>query len=249
MLTCTRYRVRSPGLGLSLLLACGGPPASESGTGSPSGETSAAGASSGGSGSEGQSGSSGGSSGASEPTSGGPGGSSGEPTDGSGAEASSAGSSSGGVGGTTGGTTGGESSEGGGSSTGAGDSSTGAAAALVLDPDTLVVFELPINSLRYAVSGFDAEHATCVSIIFTYPGEEQHCDDFTVGDDAGFPYVFITPDAAPPCMDWDYQGNVQLDAASGCMQLTKPSPPEITIEMQLEVSGAPFTGSIAVASE
>lgn len=248
MLTRTRYRGRSPGLGLSLLLACGGPPASESGTGSPSGETSAAGASSGGSGSEGQSGSSGGSSGASEPTGGGPGGSSGEPT-GSGADASSAGSSSGGVGETTGGTTSGESSEGGGSSTGAGDSSTGAAADLVLDPDTLVVFELPINSLRYAVSGFDAEHATCVSIIFTYPGEEQHCDDFTVGDDAGFPYVFITPDAAPPCMDWDYQGNVQLDAASGCMQLTKPFPPEITIDMQLAVSGAPFTGSIAVASQ
>jgi hypothetical protein len=33
------------------------------------------------------------------------------------------------------------------------------------------------------------------------------------------------------------------------VQLTKPFPPEITIDMQLEVSGVPFTGSISVASE
>ena len=120
---------------------------------------------------------------------------------------------------------------------------------LVLDPATIEVFELPIGSIRYAVAGFDAAQQTCVAIIFSDPGDQQHCDDFEVGDTSGFPYVVVTPDAAPPCMQWDYAGNVQLDAAAGCMQLLEPFPPVITIDMQLSVSGAPFTGTISVASE
>jgi hypothetical protein len=126
---------------------------------------------------------------------------------------------------------------------------TGGADALVLDPRTLVFFDLPIGSIRYAVGGFDPDAQTCVSIIFFDPGEQQHCDDFQTGDNSGFPYVFIVPNSAPPCMEWDYAGNVQLDAASGCMQLTNPFPAEIAIDMELSVSGAPFTGTISVASE
>lgn len=126
---------------------------------------------------------------------------------------------------------------------------TGDPGGLVLAPETLVFFDLPINSIRYAVGGFDPEQQTCVSIIFFDPGAEQHCDDFQTGDMFGFPYVFIVPAAAPPCMEWDYAGNVVLDAAAGCMQLTNPFPAEMTIDMQLSVSGAPFTGTISVASE
>lgn len=126
---------------------------------------------------------------------------------------------------------------------------TGDPGGLVLDPETLVFFDLPINSIRYAVGGFDPDQQTCVSIIFFDPGAEQHCDDFQTGDMFGFPYVFIVPAAAPPCMEWDYAGNVVLDAAAGCMQLTNPFPAEMTIDMQLSVSGAPFTGTISVASE
>jgi hypothetical protein len=126
---------------------------------------------------------------------------------------------------------------------------TGAPDGLVLDPETLVVFELPIGSIRYGVGGFDPAQQTCVTIIFSNPGEQQHCDDFEVGDSSGFPYVYITPGAISSCTDWDYAGNVQLDAATGCMQLVEPSPAMITIDMQLTVSGPAFTGTISVASE
>ena len=134
-------------------------------------------------------------------------------------------------------------------SSGAMSSSTGGTDGLVLDPSTLVMFELPINSIRYAVSGHDPEHNTCVSIIFSYPGVEEHCDDFKIGENGDFPYVVITPGGAPPCMDWDYGGNVTVDAASGCMQVTKEFPLAISIDMNLSVSGDIFTGTIAVSNK
>ena len=126
---------------------------------------------------------------------------------------------------------------------------TGAPDGLVLDPETLVFFELPIGSIRYAVGGFDPAQQTCVTIIFYHPGEQEHCDDFKVGDTFGFPYVYIYPSPIASCTDWDYGGNVQLDAATGCMQVVELSPTMITIDMQLTVSGAAFTGTISVASE
>ncbi len=128
-------------------------------------------------------------------------------------------------------------------------SSTGGAGGLVLDPSTLVMFELPIGSIRYAVGGHDPGHNTCVAIIFMNPGKEEHCDDFEVGEGGMFPYVVITPDAAPPCMDWGYSGNVTVDAASGCMQVSSELPLAITIDMNLSVSGDIFSGTIAVANK
>ena len=149
---------------------------------------------------------------------------------------------------TTGGSTTGGSTTGGSTTGDSTTGGTGAAADLVLDPASLVFFELPINSLRYAVGGFDPEHQTCVTVIFFGDIMAEQCDNFMVGDSNGFPYVFITPAAAPPCMDWDYGGNVTLDAASGCVQRTNFDPLTIAIDMALTVSGAPFTGTIAVAS-
>jgi hypothetical protein len=127
-------------------------------------------------------------------------------------------------------------------------STTGPATGLVLDPASLNFFELPIGSVRYAVAGFDPAQQTCVSVIFFGDIETEVCDAFEVGDNAGFPYVFITPDATPPCMDWDYAGNVTLDAASGCVRLTSHDPLTIALDMTLAVSGEPFTGTITVAS-
>ncbi len=143
------------------------------------------------------------------------------------------------------GTDGGSSSE----SSGAMSSSTGGAGGLVLDPSTLVMFELPIGSIRYAVGGHDPEHNTCVSIIFSNPGVEEHCDDFDVGEGVNFPYVVITPGGSPPCMDWDYAGNVTVDAAAGCMQVTSEFPLAISIDMNLSVSGDSFSGTIAVSNK
>lgn len=134
-------------------------------------------------------------------------------------------------------------------SSGVMSSSTGGAGGLVLDPSTLVMFDLPIGSIRYAVGGHDPEHDTCVSIIFYHPGMEEHCDDFEVGEGGKFPYVVITPGGSPPCMDWDYSGNVTVDAAAGCMQVTSEAPLAISIDMNLSVSGDSFSGTIAVANK
>ncbi len=123
-----------------------------------------------------------------------------------------------------------------------------AATDLVLDPASLVFFELPINSLRYAVGGFDPAQHTCVTVIFFDDLATRRCDDFQTGDTNGVPYVFIAPNAAPPCMDWGYGGNVTLDAATGCVELTSHDPLTIALDMMLTVSGAPFTGTITVAS-
>lgn len=132
-----------------------------------------------------------------------------------------------------------------GDSSGTGSSTTGGDTGLVLDPATLVFFELPINSIRYAVAGYDPGHDTCVSIIFNNPDVVQHCDDFM----DGFPYVVITPGGSPPCMDWEYAGDVTLDMAAGCMQVTSLAPLAIDIDMTLQVSGDVFTGTIAVSNQ
>ncbi len=128
------------------------------------------------------------------------------------------------------------------------DTTTGGGSGLVLDPASLVFFELPINSIRYAVAGFDPAQQTCVAVIFFGDIETEQCDTFKTGDDFGFPYVVVTPNATSPCMDWDYTGNVTLDSASGCVQLTASNPLQIAIDMAMTVSGPPFTGAITVAS-
>jgi hypothetical protein len=138
----------------------------------------------------------------------------------------------------------------GGDSTGAastggdGGSTTGSDDALVLDPATLEVFNLPINSIRYAVAGHDAAHDMCVSIIWFEPPPGEHCDDFGAPPDE--PYVWIEEEASPPCMGWGYAGNVELVAASGCYEFVSFEPPAVSLAMTLEVVGDLFTGTITV---
>jgi hypothetical protein len=125
---------------------------------------------------------------------------------------------------------------------------------LELDPQTLVYFELPIGSIRYAVGGHDPARDTCVSIIFSISGpiqEEPHCDDFDLSNGpSGFPYVLITPAASPPCEQWDYAPNVEAVAASGCVQLHPfVEPLHIDIDMAIEVDGQLFTGTILVNNQ
>jgi hypothetical protein len=130
-------------------------------------------------------------------------------------------------------------------STGDDDSGTTGADVLQLDPATLATFALPINSLRFAVAGHDAAHDLCVSVIFSGPSidHQLHCDDFIPDD----PYVVIEPGAGP-CMNWDYAGNVELTAVSGCMQLISEDPAQIELDLVLQVSGDLFTGEIHLAS-
>ncbi len=160
---------------------------------------------------------------------------------------------------TSAGDTGGESSTSGvgGESTSTGGSTgddttsgtTGEVDGLVLDPDTLNFFWLPINSLRAAVGGFDEATNTCVSVIFFFDGFQDAMAEHCMWDPMNFtPYVVITPDAAPPCDQWDYAGNVEVISAVGCQQVIQDDPPVMNIDMVLEVEGAPFTGKITVKS-
>lgn len=126
---------------------------------------------------------------------------------------------------------------------------TGEVDGLVLDPDTLNFFWLPINSIRAAVGGFDEASNTCVSVIFFFDGFQDAMAEHCMWDPMNFtPYVVITPDAAPPCDQWDYAGNVEVVSAVGCQQVIQDEPPVMNIDMVLEVEGAPFTGKITVKS-
>lgn len=117
---------------------------------------------------------------------------------------------------------------------------------LVLDPATLEFFWLPIDSLRAAVGGFDAATNTCVTVMFMLGDTSvEHCEFLP---DGLFPYVLITPDSAPPCTQWDYVPNVEIQTVAGCMQVTSQDPLDITLDMTLEVSGGPFSGKITVKS-
>lgn len=135
------------------------------------------------------------------------------------------------------------------SSGGSSDDGTTGVGGLVLEPETLEDFWLPINSIRAGVGGFDAATQTCVSVIFFFDSHPdalaQHCSFDPMGL---FPYVIVTPDSAPPCQQWDYGGNVTVTAAAGCMQVISEDPIDIAIDMTVEVSDGPFPGTITIQS-
>lgn len=158
-----------------------------------------------------------------------------DPTTGAGS--TSGGSTSGGSTGAVG-ETGGESSGGESSGGETADGTSGGGDGVVLDPDTLNFFWLPINSLRAGVGGFDEATNTCVTVIFTFDGFQDAMSEHCAFDPMlGFPYVVVTPDAAPPCDQWDYAGNAEVESAMGCEQVVGDNPLKIDIDMTLAVSG------------
>jgi hypothetical protein len=88
---------------------------------------------------------------------------------------------------------------------------------LVLDPNSLNFFSVPIDSVRWDVAGFAPAARTCVAVMWDYSntGHAQgaHCDEFG----SMFPYVTITTNTDGPCNDWSYSGGVQVDGWSGCV--------------------------------
>jgi uncharacterized membrane protein len=80
--------------------------------------------------------------------------------------------------------------------------------------DDPIFFDLPINSLRYAVSGYDPGTDLCVTAIwFLRRARDQirHCDDFG----PLFPYVLIAPGEPAGC--WDQGTVVEPSSVSGCV--------------------------------
>jgi hypothetical protein len=98
-----------------------------------------------------------------------------------------------------------------------------------------VFFDLPINSLRFAVSGHDAASGLCITAVF-FPTEDaqlvRHCDDF---DHTWFPYVVVEPANAAGC--WDYGSTVTLESARGCVDWASFGPShadEATLELAID---------------
>ncbi len=134
--------------------------------------------------------------------------------------------------------------EGGGSTTAPNEVDT-----LVLDPETLSFFGLPINSLRMAVAGHDPDARVCATIIWDYSNNGMsfgpHCDDFF----PGFPYVVLETDTDGPCGAWDYGTDVQTVSASGCVDFAMLSPFGVDLaDVEVVVASDAFTGSIRVDS-
>jgi hypothetical protein len=102
---------------------------------------------------------------------------------------------------------------------------------------------LPINSLRGSVSGYDAAGDRCVTIIWDYSNNHQsggrHCDDFF----PSFPYLYIASGACDGNVH--YQANVEMVRASGCIDFADFGAGSTNhVDMEIEVRGDPFTGTI-----
>ena len=120
---------------------------------------------------------------------------------------------------------------------------------LVLDPDSLIFFGLPIGSLRMAVSGHDPDARVCASIIWDYSNHGEylgaHCDDFY----QGFPYVVLETDTDGPCGGWDYGTDLTTVAASGCVDFAGITPTGVDlVDVEVEVASDLFTGTILASN-
>ena len=116
---------------------------------------------------------------------------------------------------------------------------------LTLDPSTLTFFSLPIDSVRFAVSGFDPAAHVCVTLVWDYSNNGQymgaHCDDFF----PGFPYVIIVPSEDGACGAWEYSSDITVDQATGCVDFEEAGPIGVNlIDVEVKVTSATFTGTI-----
>jgi len=120
---------------------------------------------------------------------------------------------------------------------------------IVLDPSTIQFFGLPINSMRAAVSGWDPVLHACATITWDYSNNGMymgaHCDDFK----AGFPYVNVTMNTDGPYGTWEYTGNVELDAAKGCVDFKQFGPASVDwVDVVAQVHGPVFTGTVVASN-
>jgi hypothetical protein len=123
---------------------------------------------------------------------------------------------------------------------------------LVLDPASLVFFGLPINSNRVAVTGYDASHRTCATLVWQrFAGDSPGpaCDVFqTVAGTLDNPYVVLKTDTDGPCTDkdWDYAGSVDTTSSSGCMDFSGAASGGTVnmVDVEIGVEGTAFTGTV-----
>ena len=119
----------------------------------------------------------------------------------------------------------------------------------VLTPAVVAFGELPINSVRYEVVGYDAAADMCVHAIWDFSNNnmamKQHCDDFF----DGFPYVFIDNGVCTQGAPL-YSGNVHLVSGNGCVVFAfeEPAGLSLHLDVKLRVQGPAFTGTLKVKS-
>ena len=118
--------------------------------------------------------------------------------------------------------------------------------------DDPIFFDLPINSLRYAVSGYDPGTDLCVTAIWVLreAGDQiRHCDDFG----PWFPYVVIAPGEPAGC--WDTGTHAELLSASGCVDWAAFNSPVIPwegagsghtdeVDLELQVTSEIWSGTV-----
>jgi hypothetical protein len=111
---------------------------------------------------------------------------------------------------------------------------------VTLEPSSIEIFDLPINSSRVAASGFDPCARVCATIIWDYSNNgleiARHCDDFLAYP--GFPYVVLLPDRDAPCVgSWDYFG-LEPTAAAGCID---PLAGLVDAQVEAELDGVRYS--------
>ena len=124
-----------------------------------------------------------------------------------------------------------------------GDAST--AGTLTLDPATLTFFALPIDSIRYAVAGYDPVARACATLIWDY-SNTGHVLSATCVAGEHFPYALVELDTDGPCGAWDYGASGEsVTSADGCVDFAGVTPTSIDlVDVTVAVTGTPFTGTI-----
>lgn len=114
---------------------------------------------------------------------------------------------------------------------------------MVLDPASLYFFDLPIDSIRNGVAGYDPTRRLCVTLIWDYSSNTRtlgpHCDSFG----GMFPYVAIETDTDGPCQGWSYGGGPEVLSARGCVDFTFHGAGGL-VDFEVQVAGEEFTGTI-----
>ena len=116
---------------------------------------------------------------------------------------------------------------------------------LRLDRGTIRYFSLPIGSLRYAVSGWSAETANCVSLIWDFSNTGHAAGAWCDTQGPSFPYVLVRSSDRNDCDDWDYGSDLLTVSASGCVDFAGATPFSVDlVDVDVLVTGPTFTGRI-----
>lgn len=123
----------------------------------------------------------------------------------------------------------------------AGDASTAGHAPDIVFDDPMF-FSLPLDSIRYAVSGHDAERDLCISVIWYISGVDRtrYCSDDAMP---------ITPDvvieAGMPAGCWDYRSNADLLAMRGCVDFGDfRDLDDDAVDLDVDVHSDLFSGTV-----